>query len=38
VVREVGSLVEVDESTLLWENLEYARLQVRLQSGIDEGF
>jgi len=30
VVREVASLVEVDESTLSWENLEYARLQVRL--------
>jgi len=27
---EVASLVEVDESTLSWENLEYACLQVRL--------
>jgi len=26
VVREVASLVKVDESTRLWENLEYARL------------
>jgi len=30
VVGEVASLVEVDESTLSWENLEYACLQVRL--------
>jgi len=30
VVGEVATLVSVDESTALWENLEYARLQVRL--------
>jgi len=30
VVEEVASLVDIDESTLAWENLEYARLQVRL--------
>ena len=30
VVGEVASLVDIDESTLSWENLEYARLQVRL--------
>jgi len=30
VVGEVASLVKIDESTRLWENLKYARLQVRL--------
>jgi len=30
VVGEVASLVKIDESTRLWENLEYARLHVRL--------
>jgi len=30
VVGEVASLVDIDENTLSWENLEYARLQVRL--------
>ena len=30
VVGEMASLVSIDKSTLLWENLEYARLQVRL--------
>jgi len=31
VVGERTSLVSIDNSTLLWENLEYARLQVRVQ-------
>ena len=31
VVEEVPSLVKIDESTRLWENLEYARLQVRVR-------
>jgi len=31
VVGEVATLVSIDESTTLWENLEFARLQVRLQ-------
>jgi len=31
VVGEVASLVKIDESTRLWENLEFARLQVRLR-------
>jgi len=31
VVGEKASLVSIDNSTLLWENLEYARLQVRVQ-------
>jgi len=31
VVGEVASLVSIDESTRLWENVEYARLQVRLR-------
>jgi len=30
VVGEVAKLVAIDKSTLLWENLEYARLQVHL--------
>ena len=30
MVGEVATLVSIDESTTLWENLEYARLQVRL--------
>ncbi|XP_068475216.1 uncharacterized protein [Phaseolus vulgaris] len=30
VVGEMASLVSIDKATLLWENLEYARLQVRL--------
>jgi len=30
VVGEVASLVSIDEDTMNWENLEYARLQVRL--------
>ena len=30
VVSETTTLVSVDESTVQWENLEYARLQVRL--------
>ena len=30
VVGEVASLVDIDENTLSWENLEYARLLVRL--------
>jgi len=27
---DVGSLVKVDDTTLNWENIEYARLKVRL--------
>jgi len=30
VVGEVASLVAVDEATTMWENLEYARIQVRV--------
>ena len=30
VVGEVGSLISIDESTVMWENLEFARLQVRV--------
>jgi len=30
VVEEVASLISIDEDTMNWENLEYARLQVRL--------
>jgi len=30
VVGEKASVVSIDKSTLLWENLEYARIQVRL--------
>ena len=30
VVGEVASMVDIDENTLSWENLEYAPLQVRL--------
>jgi len=30
VVGEVATLVSIDESTVMWENLEYAILQVRL--------
>jgi len=37
VVGEVASLVDIDASTLSWENLEFARLQVRLtKSGTAE--
>jgi len=37
VVGEVASLVDIDASTLSWENLEFARLQVRLiKSGTPE--
>ncbi|KAK8466691.1 hypothetical protein PHAVU_008G145700 [Phaseolus vulgaris] len=31
VVGEVASLVQIDESTRQWENLEFARLQVRVR-------
>ncbi|XP_068474614.1 uncharacterized protein [Phaseolus vulgaris] len=31
VIGEVASLVKIDEPTRRWENLEYARLQVRLR-------
>lgn len=30
LVGEEASLVSIDETTVMWENLEYARLQVRL--------
>jgi len=30
VVSEKASLMSIDKATLIWENLEYARLQVRL--------
>jgi len=29
VVGEVASLVDIDEASYAWDNLEYARLQVR---------
>jgi len=29
VVGEVATLVSIDDGTVLWENLEYARIQVR---------
>jgi len=32
VVGEVATLVSIDEVTVLWDNLEYARKQVRLQN------
>jgi len=31
VVGEVASLVAIDEATLLWENLEFARIQVQCE-------
>lgn len=30
VIGEVATLVDIDKATKAWENLEYARLQVRL--------
>jgi len=32
VVGESTSLIAIDDTTLLWENLEFARLKVRIEN------
>lgn len=32
MLEEIATLIDVDNATLMWENLEFARLKVRLQN------